>query len=270
MSSETSSHLPFVLFQIQSGLFAVNSENVHEIVILPKVVAVPNLPPEIRGVINLRGKVMHVVDLRMKLGLPSAKADLDELIQLLHDREQDHTNWLAELENCVRENRQFKLARDPHTCKFGKWYDTFQTNNNLLKMALKKMDEPHRIIHAAADEVLNLAHSGNERGALELLATRRSRELAGLSQLFEDSRRILLEHHRELAVVLGRGAKRLAISIDLMESVERIPQEDIEPMSDSMPAGYGKSQWRIGKRAKTNQTILLLDEDSLFAAGGIN
>ena len=81
------------------------------------------MPPEIRGVINLRGKVMQLIDLRVKLGLPSAKAEFDELIQLLHDREQDHHNWLTELEACVRERRPFKMAKDPHACKFGLWYD---------------------------------------------------------------------------------------------------------------------------------------------------
>jgi purine-binding chemotaxis protein CheW len=94
--------------------------------------------PEIRGVINSRGKVIPLIDLRVKLGLPSANVELDELIQLLHDREQDHYNWLPELEACVRERRQFKLARDPHACKFGLWHDKFQTDNSLLKMALKK------------------------------------------------------------------------------------------------------------------------------------
>ena len=94
--------LPFVIFQVKEGLYAVGSQNVREIVMLPKVVEVPNLPPEIRGVINLRGKVMPLIDLRVKLGLPSAKAELDELVQLLHDREKDHHNWLKELESCVR------------------------------------------------------------------------------------------------------------------------------------------------------------------------
>jgi purine-binding chemotaxis protein CheW len=263
----SSSNLPFVLFQIKEGLYAVSSESVREIVMLPKVVAVPDMPPEIRGVINLRGKVMQLIDLRVKLGFPSAKTELDELVQLLHDREQDHHNWLTELEASVREKRPFKLARDPHACKFGLWYDKYQTDNSLLKMVLKKMNEPHRVIHAAADEVLQRTESGDVNGAMELLAARRSRELADLSKLFEEARRILQEHHRELAVVLGRGERRFAISIDVMEAVERIPEEGIEPMSTVMPEQSGNEQWRIGKRAKTNQTILLLDEELLFSSG---
>ena len=267
MKPPSSDQLPFVLFQVKAGLYAVGSQNVREIVILPKVVGVPNVPPEIRGVINLRGKVMQLIDLRVKLGLPSAKTELETLIQLLHDREQDHHNWLTELEACVREKRPFKMARDPHACKFGLWYDQYQADNTLLKMALKKMDAPHQSIHATANEALQKAEQGDEAGAMELLAARRSGELAELSGLFEEGRRILKENHRELAMVLVRGEKHFAISIDLVEAVERIPEENIEPMSAAL-AGQSEHPWRIGKRGKTSQTILLLNEDFLFPHPG--
>lgn len=259
--------LPFVLFQIKEALYAVGSDNVREIVILPKVVGVPELPKEFRGVINLRGKVMQLLDLRVKLGLPSAQTELDALIQLLCDREQDHINWLTELEACVREKRVFQLARDPHACAFGKWYDHYQTENSLLKMVLKKMSEPHERIHAAAAEVLQKLEAGDLEGALNLLAARRQRELAELSRLFAEARLILRENHRELAVVLNRGDQRVAFSIDLVESVERIPEAGIEPMTATMGGLGANLNWRIGKRNKTSQTIVLLDDDFLMSAG---
>jgi len=264
MTSTPSNKLPFVIFQVRAGLYAVGSESVREIVILPKVVGIPNMPPEVRGVINLRGKVIQLIDLRVKLGLPSAKEELDELIQLLQDREQDHRNWLTELESCVVEHREFKMARNPHACKFGLWYDKYQSDNSLFKMVLKKMEKPHETIHAAADEVLQRAERGDKDGAMEMLAARRNGELAELAKLFEEGRGILREHHRELAMVLGRGDKRSAVSIDLVEAVERIPEENIEPMPASMADQSEALQWRIGKRAKSNQTILLLNEDYLF------
>ena len=270
LAGQPSDKLPFVLFQLKAGLYAVSSKNVREIVMLPKVTGIPNAPPEIRGVINLRGKVMPLLDLRVKLGLPSAQTELDELIQLLHDREQDHQNWLTELEACVREHRPFKLARDPHACKFGLWYDKYQTDNSLLKMVLKKMDAPHQIIHASAVEAWQKAEAGDAAGAVELLATRRNGELAELSKLFAEARRILREHQRELAVVLIHGEKRFAISIDLVEAVERIADENIEPMSAALADCGGGHPWHVGKRGKTNQTILLLDEDFLFASGAVD
>jgi chemotaxis signal transduction protein len=263
------SPLPFLLFQVKNSLYAVGAENVREIVILPSVTAMPNLPPEIRGVINLRGKVLPLVDLRVKLGLPSAKTELDELVQLLHDREQDHRNWLTELEHCVREQRPFKLARDPHQCRFGVWYDRFQTENTLLKMALAKMDAPHQAIHASADQVLRLVEQGDSNGALRLLEDRRDHELAQLIGLFNEIRQLLREQVRELAVVLGHGDNRLAITIDQVEAVERIPEGNIEPMPTALQFQAGQLPWQVGKRGRTSETILMLDADCLFRSQAV-
>ena len=49
MTHASPNKLPFVILQVKEGLYAVGSENVREIVMLPKVVSVPDLPPEIRG-----------------------------------------------------------------------------------------------------------------------------------------------------------------------------------------------------------------------------
>jgi purine-binding chemotaxis protein CheW len=129
-------------------------------------------------------------------------------------------------------------------------------------MVLKNMDEPHQRIHATAAEALGHSEQGDQERALGLLNDRRNHELAALVKLFEEARQLIHQHNRELAVVLGRAEKRSAISIDRIESVERILEENIEPLSAALTAG-GNTSWRIGKRTKTQQTILLLKEDEL-------
>jgi chemotaxis signal transduction protein len=266
--------MPFVLFESGGGLYGVSAEFVREMLMLPAVVHVPNLSPEIRGVINIRGSVLKLVDLRIKLGLASAKSDLDGLTQLLQDREQDHRNWLKELEACVREHRPFNLARDPHKCKFGLWYDHYQNQEKTIqatffRAALKKMDEPHRIIHASADEVLKKAENGNFEEALAILEKRRNCELAALIKLFEDSRQILKETRREIVMVVKYGSKQFAMSVDSVQSVEHFPSENIEPTPAALTC-LGKASCHIAQRAKTRQTVLLLGPDFLFSSGVVN
>lgn len=237
---------------------------------MPQVTGIPNAPRAVRGVINLRGKVIRTIDLRVKLGLAPLKAEIDALIQLLRDREQDHRNWLAELEACVRERRPFGMARDPHKCKFGQWYDRFKTEDRLLSMTLPAMDAPHKIIHATAAEALRRAESGDPDGALDLISARRNHELAALIRLFEDSRRTLVEGHREVAVVVRQGEDRLAFSADLVEAVECIPEEGIEPMPAGLEGLNSGFVCRVGKRLKTHQTVLILPVDFFFSAGAVN
>ena len=55
-------------FRIGSETFGVPISMVREIVRVPAITAVPNAPDYIEGVINLRGKIISVVDLRKRFG----------------------------------------------------------------------------------------------------------------------------------------------------------------------------------------------------------
>lgn len=60
----------YVLFDLGETRYAVAIDGVAETGELPKWTAVPNVPPWVRGVANLRGEILALVDLRTLLGLP--------------------------------------------------------------------------------------------------------------------------------------------------------------------------------------------------------
>jgi purine-binding chemotaxis protein CheW len=62
-----------VVFQLGAELFGVEIAHVHEIIRMQTVTRVPRAPSFVEGVINLRGKVIPVVDLRRRFGLPAAE-----------------------------------------------------------------------------------------------------------------------------------------------------------------------------------------------------
>lgn len=63
----------FLTFKIADELYAVNVTKVLSILELTKITKIPRTPEYIRGVINLRGLVLPVVDLRVKFGLPTTE-----------------------------------------------------------------------------------------------------------------------------------------------------------------------------------------------------
>jgi purine-binding chemotaxis protein CheW len=63
-----SKDLHIVGFRIGRETFGVPISLVHEIVRVPEITAVPEAPDCIEGVINLRGKIVSVVDLRKRFG----------------------------------------------------------------------------------------------------------------------------------------------------------------------------------------------------------
>lgn len=72
MSSGTDSVslVQWVTFRLGEEEYAVDVAQVQEIVRLVAITPVPRAPAHVEGVINLRGRIVPVVDLAMRLGLP--------------------------------------------------------------------------------------------------------------------------------------------------------------------------------------------------------
>ena len=62
-------NLQLVVFNIGKELYGVKIAAVHEIVKVPDITEVPDAPSFLEGVINLRGKIIPVVDLRKRMKL---------------------------------------------------------------------------------------------------------------------------------------------------------------------------------------------------------
>ena len=152
--------LPYVIAGVKGLSLAVSAAYVQEITRVPRWHVVPNAPRHLRGVINLRGKVLPLVDLRVRLDLPSALADVEEMIAMLVAREQDHIHWLRELQNSAIERRPFTLARDPTECAFGKWYYSYKPEDIGFASVMYRLEMPHRRVHGIADGVLKHAEQG--------------------------------------------------------------------------------------------------------------
>lgn len=68
-----SRELHIVGFKVGRETYGVPITSLHEIVRVPEVTAVPDAPDYLEGVINLRGKIVSVMDLRKRFGDPQAK-----------------------------------------------------------------------------------------------------------------------------------------------------------------------------------------------------
>jgi purine-binding chemotaxis protein CheW len=62
----------YLTFALGGEVYGMSVLRVREIIRLCPVTPVANMPPHIRGVINLRGRVIPLVDLRVRFGLPVA------------------------------------------------------------------------------------------------------------------------------------------------------------------------------------------------------
>lgn len=81
--------LRLVVFRLAGEMYGVNVAGVESIGVMSPITRVPRTPPYISGIINLRGRVTPVVDLRRRLALAEAEHTHDTRIVVVeHDGEQ--------------------------------------------------------------------------------------------------------------------------------------------------------------------------------------
>lgn len=86
----------FLSFGLNGDPYAIAVERVREIVRLRPITEIPRVPPEILGVISLRGEVVEVLDLRRRFGLPPAEPTRATRIIVLHGDEGEVTGMLVD------------------------------------------------------------------------------------------------------------------------------------------------------------------------------
>jgi purine-binding chemotaxis protein CheW len=74
----------YLVFQLAREEFGVHVLKVREIMGLQEITSVPQTPDFVKGVINLRGKVIPVVDLRRKFGLEDVEYTQRTCIIVVH------------------------------------------------------------------------------------------------------------------------------------------------------------------------------------------
>ena len=67
----------YLTFNVDKEHFAINVANIREVLEFQSVTKVPRMPDYMRGIINLRGSVVPVLDLKMKFGLGQTDKSID-------------------------------------------------------------------------------------------------------------------------------------------------------------------------------------------------
>ena len=93
----------YVTFSLGDELFGVEVIRAREILSVTPVTKVPQTPDYLLGVINLRGQVVPVVDMRLKLGLPVSEETEDTCVIVVEVQVDGEPIIVGALADAVRE-----------------------------------------------------------------------------------------------------------------------------------------------------------------------
>ena len=99
-SAQTDQYLTFTLAE---ETFAVEIVKVREVIDFVHLTRVPRMPAFLRGVINLRGSVVPVIDLRLILGMPSIEKTIDTCIIIAEVNMRGEALYLGMMADSVEE-----------------------------------------------------------------------------------------------------------------------------------------------------------------------
>jgi purine-binding chemotaxis protein CheW len=103
-------------FRVADELFGVNALQVQEILPYQKIAPVPLSPDYIKGLINLRGQIVTVLDLRKRLGFASLENEIEGSNLIIASAQGEMSLFVDEIRNIVEVPPE-KLLPPPGTVR---------------------------------------------------------------------------------------------------------------------------------------------------------
>jgi purine-binding chemotaxis protein CheW len=101
--AETTQTTQYLTFKLEDEIFALDISKVREVLDFTAITKVPRTPAFMRGVINLRGSVVPVVDLRLKFGMLKTEQTVNTCIIITEVTVDGETTVLGALADSVQE-----------------------------------------------------------------------------------------------------------------------------------------------------------------------
>lgn len=93
----------YLTFKLGAEVFAIEITKVKEVIDFSDVTKVPGTPEYMRGVLNLRGSVVPVIDLQMKFGMGTTKKTVNTCVIIVEVPMDDDVTQLGALADSVQE-----------------------------------------------------------------------------------------------------------------------------------------------------------------------
>ena len=139
----------YLTFLLGDGEFGVDILCVQEIMVLAPTTKMPGLPDYVRGVINLRGTIVPVVDLRIRFGMDEREYDATTVVIVLRIKSESKISVLGIVVDAVSEVYKLTAGQLKEAPDFGNAID------NCFIDALGVVDEK-LVILLNTEQLLNV------------------------------------------------------------------------------------------------------------------
>jgi len=119
MTGDKNELVQYLAFKLEENIFAFNVLKTREVLSYTKITSIPCTPLYVSGVLNLRGSVVSVVDLRLKFGMKAAAITPDTAIIIVETNIGNDSVILGALVDAVKGVLNFEAAQIEPPPKMG-------------------------------------------------------------------------------------------------------------------------------------------------------
>jgi len=160
---ETMQTVQYLTFKLEEELFALGITQVREVLEFDQVTKVPQTPDIMRGVINLRGSVVPVIDLKLKFGMGITEKSINTCVIMVELEIDGEMTLIGALADSVQEVIDLEPGQIEPPPKIGT-----HLNTDLIK-GIGKREEQFIIILEiekvfTSDELVAIQDTAEEEG----------------------------------------------------------------------------------------------------------
>lgn len=126
----------YLIFSIEERNYGIEIQHITEIVGIQTITEVPDMPNFVKGVINLRGKIIPLIDMRIRFKLPEILYTDKTAVIILRI----HTQFVGLIVDMVREVIKIQDEQMEETPRFG------DKEKNRFVKALAKVNEEVKVL----------------------------------------------------------------------------------------------------------------------------
>ena len=109
----------YLTFRLADEIFAVDVQQVHEVLDFRAATRIPGAPDYMRGIINLRGRVVPVVDMRLRFGMSETEEQLSTCVIVMEVGRGGSRTVIGALADAVKEVFEFEPGQIEPPPRFG-------------------------------------------------------------------------------------------------------------------------------------------------------
>lgn len=136
MVEEKETSQKFLAFYLNEKNYAFQILKVNEVIQLPEITPIPKTPEYVKGIINLRGQIIPIIDLRLALKMDKTEYDKQTCVIIVKMKVGNIEKMIGFIVDCVSEVFEIEAANIDVPPNFGE-----RLNNDFLKGIGKVKDK---------------------------------------------------------------------------------------------------------------------------------